>query len=230
MENTKITEYINKHYDNLTKWLVDNHWGGVDVKILPFLSHIENGFFVEAGAHDGVFQSNTKILEELGWEGLLIEPSHNLYLKCKENRNCDCENYALVSTQYEGDTIKTSKHRDKNYNKNCIITMGDDLTKEAPTITLNNLLKKYNRNKIDFFSLDVEGYEFEVLNGIDFENIYISYFLIEVNTDDYSLLEMDNFMKLNGYENICNLSNFTKANCKTWPGNHNDYLYKKILT
>jgi FkbM family methyltransferase len=224
---SKIEDYLNDHYDELTNWLVDNNWGGVDVKILPFLSHIDNGFFVEAGAHDGIFQSNTKILEELGWEGLLIEPSNNLYLKCKENRNCDCENYALVSSNYINKTIKASNSRRKNYDKNFIITMGDDKVDEFPTITLDNLLKKYKRNKIDFFSLDVEGYEFEVLNGIDFGKIDISYLLIEVNIDDYSLLEMDNFMKLKGYENICNLSNFTKENCNTWPGNHNDYLYKK---
>lgn len=34
------------------------------------------GFFFEAGAHDGVSQSNTHQLElQLGWTGVLVEPS-----------------------------------------------------------------------------------------------------------------------------------------------------------
>ena len=57
-------------------------------------------------------------------------------------------------------------------------------------ITLTEVLKKTNVPKlIDLFSLDVEGYEFEVLEGIDFENYKFKYFLIETN----------NFDKLNSY-------------------------------
>ena len=47
----------------------------------------KNGFFIEVGAHDGIFQSNTLNLEKnLGWTGVLIEPSLNAYLECLKNR------------------------------------------------------------------------------------------------------------------------------------------------
>ena len=34
-----------------------------------------NGFYIEAGANNGVAQSNTLELEKRGWSGLLIEPN-----------------------------------------------------------------------------------------------------------------------------------------------------------
>jgi hypothetical protein len=60
----------------------------------------------------------------------------------------------------------------------------------AQPITLTEILKNNNSPKIiDLFSLDVEGYEFKVLEGIDFKNYKFKYFLIETN----------NFNKLNHY-------------------------------
>ena len=61
--------------------------------------NFRNGFFIEVGAHDGIFQSNTLSLEkDLGWTGILIEPSISAYLDCVKNRpNSKCINTALTS-------------------------------------------------------------------------------------------------------------------------------------
>ncbi len=34
-----------------------------------------DGFFVDIGAADGFSVSNTKLLEDMGWKGILVEPS-----------------------------------------------------------------------------------------------------------------------------------------------------------
>ena len=34
-----------------------------------------DGFFIEIGADDGIHFSNTKFFEDLGWNGICIEPS-----------------------------------------------------------------------------------------------------------------------------------------------------------
>ena len=40
-----------------------------------FKKSLRNGFFIEAGAHDWVKDSNTLLLEmERGWTGILVEP------------------------------------------------------------------------------------------------------------------------------------------------------------
>ena len=62
----------------------------IDDKLEKYLD-FRNGFFVEAGAYDGVDQSNTYYLEkEKGWNGILIEPIFEnarrlFYLLKKEN-------------------------------------------------------------------------------------------------------------------------------------------------
>ena len=61
----KIKKHLEENKDTYKPWIVDKNQGMVEWKILPYLQNIENGVFVEAGAHDGLFQSNTKILEDL---------------------------------------------------------------------------------------------------------------------------------------------------------------------
>jgi FkbM family methyltransferase len=225
----KIKNFLEENKNIYKNWLEDDDFGGIHIKILKYLEDIDNGFFVECGAHDGVFQSNTKILEDLGWSGLLVEPSDALYDLCKKNRKSIVENYALVSSSFQNnyvdsDTTGTLLKRGKG-----ITLMGEDIDNKCPTITFSELSKKHNINKVDVFFLDVEGYEIEVLKGIDFEEVDIQFFVIEVNYNFFSLSEIDSFMLKKGYENIKNLSNFNPTNCPSWPKNHQDFLYKKIL-
>ena len=58
-------------------------------KILDFFTSldIKNGFFLEAGASNGFWQSNSYYLENiLGWSGVLVEPNKNMFELCKQNR------------------------------------------------------------------------------------------------------------------------------------------------
>lgn len=56
----------------------------MDKKLSRYLN-FEKGVYVEAGANDGVTQSNTYYLSKaLGWRGILIEPVYPIYLKCKK--------------------------------------------------------------------------------------------------------------------------------------------------
>jgi FkbM family methyltransferase len=140
--------------------------------------------------------TDTKILEIKGWNGILIEPSEGLYLFCKNTRNCIVENYALVSDSYNNDTISDI----------VVFTLPDYITGYTETnniyktITFNNLIKKHNINKVDIFVLDVEGYELEILKGINFDEVEITNFIIEWKLNE--LDQLDNFMISKGYENL----------------------------
>lgn len=227
---TKISDYLEKN--DLSQWLVDGEQGRVDLKILPYLKDIENGFFVEAGALDGLFMSNTKLLEELGWTGILVEPSLEACHKCTKNRTSTVVWGALVSNNYKGDTT----HGDFFYNGEegkgawSSINRNQHALKEritVPAITLAKVFKTLNVKKVDFLSLDVEGYELNVLKGVNFDEVDISYMLIEINLHEYDLEDMNEFLGKHGYKNLGCLSNFSKETNEGWDGSHNDYLYHK---
>jgi phosphoenolpyruvate carboxylase len=67
----------------------------------------------------------------------------------------------------------------------------------AAGANLDKLLKKHNISEVTFFSLDVEGYEMDVLNGINFNDVFFHVIVIENhwNKDDFSFLEKFNFIK-----------------------------------
>ncbi len=204
---------------------VDNKRQPLDHKLLQYLP--SKGFYVEAGANDGLTQSNTALLEkEHEWKGLLIEPSLKAFELCKTNRSESniFVNCALVSSEdvksVEGDfdgILMASVNGERNGRQ--------ELKVKVPAYTLSNLVKKYNIKSIDFMSLDVEGYELEVLKGIDLSSDWSpKVFLIEVYTDEceelISLLEPY-------YNFIGNFTNYNKEDNPGWDGTHNDYLFVK---
>ena len=64
-------------------------------KIIEIFQSKKNGYFVDIGAHDGLSISNTKILEDLGWSGICIEPHPKVFKSLIENRTCECINCAI---------------------------------------------------------------------------------------------------------------------------------------
>lgn len=174
----------------------------MDNKLLKYLSH-KNGFFIEAGANDGISQSNTALFEfNHSWTGLLVEPSRIKYEQAVKNRpNSIVENYALVSSRYKGKFVRGDFIESGHGHGLCSMVIDDKENREyydldlenaekerinsniveVPCITVDKLIKKHNIQKIDLFSLDVESYEEDVLNGIDFSLVRPKYFLIEVS-------------------------------------------------
>lgn len=226
-----IKEYLEAHKAEYKRWLVDNEQGRVDLKILPYLKDIEKGFFLEAGALDGLFMSNTKILEDLGWDGILVEPSLTAARKCKENRKATIEQCALVSKDFKeakvaGDFFFDGKDGLGAWSGIHKNLYGIRAAVQVSAITLERILRHHDVKKVDFFSLDVEGYELEVLKGVDLNEIEITYILVEVNLAEYSLEELEGYLAKFGYKNLGCLSNFPE-DLEGWNGEHQDYLFRK---
>src|SRR5437773_417214 len=80
----------------------------LDIQLARLLGEQRRGFFIEAGANDGIAQSNTLYFENyLGWRGLLIEPIPELAQKCRSNRpRAVVENTALVPFEFDQATVE----------------------------------------------------------------------------------------------------------------------------
>ena len=198
--------------------------GNIDFQLKKYIN-FKRGFFIESGANDGLTQSNTYFFEKYeNWTGILIEAIPDLAAKCRLNRpNCIVENFALVPFDYNGthiemrycglmsivkDSMKSLKEEKQHIKKGCEVQKIDTNNLKVPAATLNTILKKHSVKRFDFFSLDVEGYELEVLKGIDFDLYHPNYMLIEARYRD----ELDQFLK-DIYTPIVELS-------------HHDVLYK----
>lgn len=89
--------------------------------------------------------------------------------------------------------------------------------------TLEKILDSVGASSIDFLSLDTEGYELNILKGLNLSKYRPRYMLIEIYTKDYS--DIVGFLRENNYELIMNMTNYNTMDNPHWDGTHNDYLF-----
>ena len=213
--------------------LNDNLGKPIDIKLDELFKNKKNGFYIELGAFDGLSQSNSAFFEfNRNWTGMLIEPSVKSYELCKLNRpNSYVVNKCCVSNNYNDSTIKgdfngcTMSSVDGKRMNNT----EDSKLIEVPATTLEKILDIYftsNEYKhIDFLSLDTEGYEYEILKGLNFNKYSPSYLLIEIYKKDFELIV--NYLNNYGYKIHSNFTNYNLNTNPGWDGTHNDYLFYK---
>ena len=180
-----------------------------DLFVLSQLAFKRNGFFVEFGATNGIDLSNTHLMEkEFDWIGILAEPANCWHKDLKMNRSCSIETdcvwkdsnsklrfnevdeaeLSTISSYSDTDLHKEARKQGKSY--------------EVATISLNDLLKKYNAPKnIDYLSIDTEGSEYEILSHFDF-----SQYNFEVITCEHNFTPMReklfSLLNKNGYKRV----------------------------
>lgn len=69
---------------------------------------------------------------------------------------------------------------------------------------LQNILKERKISKVDFMSIDVEGYELSVLKGIDFNKVDIKCIIIE--NDKHNRRKLRNYIVSKGYILVARLT------------------------
>lgn len=176
----------------------------------------KNGVFVDVGAHDGISFSNTYFFEkELGWTGVCIEPHPDCFAKLVQQRTARC--FAACAGNYEGEVkfLKISGYPEmlsgvlSLYDPAHIARIEAELAYyggssqiiAVPMRRLTSMLHEAQLYEIDFLSLDVEGSELEVLQGIDFSQFRIHYILIERNYNQ-TFKPIADLLIRNGYLNI----------------------------
>jgi FkbM family methyltransferase len=174
-----------------------------------------NGTFVEMGALDGVYLSNTKFFEDhMGWTGALIEASPPSAEKLRENRgqarnSIFGEAVCAKGTDHidflVGDTPATNSEAGVMPD-----SWVDHFSQNKPNTVkvpcrplgemLTDMLKQSGAEQIDLFSLDVEGGELKVLETMDW-SVKVGLWFIEYNGGrPWKLRDLLAIMEPNGYK------------------------------
>ena len=186
--------YYNIYIRNL-KFFFSSSQFGEDKKIIKLFKEKRNGIYLDLGCFHPVRQNNTYLFHKLGWKGLNID----LNPLTIELFNIARPNDINICTAISGK--KGSKNLFFDHELSTLNTINKNHTiflkktfgltnlkkKKIKTNTLSNILRKNNIKKIDFFNIDIEGNELEVLKTLNFKEFDIKVICIEiVNYDFYS--------------------------------------------
>jgi FkbM family methyltransferase len=147
-----------------------------DLLLEAFFPDLKNGFYVDVGAYDPDHDSVTKLFYKKGWRGINIEPQPDRYedfVKARPrdiNINCGVSNVngELTLRVYQNgglSTFSTKLKKENSKNKDPQLDSFKDI--KVTVTTLKDIFQKHKVNKINFLKIDVEGLEFEVIKGND---------------------------------------------------------------
>lgn len=181
-----------------------------------YFGYPSKGFFVEVGAYDGEFVSNTSFLADHGWGGLYVEPIYEFYSKClkrHDNNNITVANVAIGLEEkevaiYKGDTLSTlDLEQVKRYNEIDVfrhISFSQDVCDQ---MRLDTLMTKLDVPKnFDILVVDVEGKEPEIFETFELDEWQPKMLIVELEDEHPSFRTYQSVI-----DTIQKLRNFIKS-------------------
>lgn len=174
-----------------------------DVKVLRHYGFKKNGYFLEIGSHDGRFLSNTYLLEkQYNWSGICVEADPTTFKQLVVNRpNAYCVNKAVFHTSGLTLDFTVSNHGAFSGLTDTIHPDVTGNTISVETISMIDLLDSVNAPRfIEYFSLDTEGSEYEILKTFDFSKYKFGVIHVEHNFEEPKRSQIRALLTSNGYK------------------------------
>jgi len=178
-----------------------------DLVLDALLQFKQQGFYVDIGANHPEILSNTKRFYERGWSGINVEPILENYLLFSDERKRDINlNVGVGAKKGELDFYKVDKEKGvySGFDKKHVLRYAKEeeiVIRKVPIKKLNDIFTEYIKDDvlIDFMSVDVEGFEIEVLSGNDWSKYRPYLIMIEFGNKGKEII---NFLKDTGYTYI----------------------------
>jgi FkbM family methyltransferase len=182
---------------------------GEDLVIDRLLGRPQTGTFVDIGANDPKFLSNTKRFYDRGWRGVNIEPHIGSFRKFVEVRPLDT-NLNIGIGPVEG--VLDFYHFDPDQNSTFSAkeaerykSLGEKLVEvhQVKVEPLAAVLARVDR-PVDFMSVDAEGIDLEVLQSNDWSRFRPRLVCVESGDFETRVEDMNihNFMRSVGYAQV----------------------------
>lgn len=184
---------------------------GEDIIIDRLLKNKKRGFYVDVGAYDPMRFSNTLRFYKKGWRGINIEPDPDNYQKFLQARKRDInlnigisdKKDMLIFYKFFPDTLSTfSKKSAKENLKHKYRLINES---KIQVKKLSGILGNYCKDKkIDFMSIDTEGFDERVLKGNNWNKFKPKLICVESiehgNTDIKRRKKVLELLARNGYK------------------------------
>ena len=134
-------------------------------------NEMQNGYFVDIGANDGITLSNTYLLEKrYKWSGILVEANPQLCCEIAIHRRAKCVNVCVDeregNVRFVMDGLFGSIMSDEEAG-----SQGRANVVEVPSASLANILRSNDApHIIDYLSIDIEGAEDRALLTFPFND------------------------------------------------------------
>jgi len=179
-----------------------------------FPDYTYQGIFIEVGGATPEFLSMSKHFKDNGWRTIIIEPNPNF---CKQHRDYENEIYEFACSNFDGfsnftiveqnvmayggivtDHSFSSLSVKDEYLEKTNFILNDDNHKiiNVEVKKLDTFLSEIKLDKIDILSIDVEGWELEVLEGLNTDKIKCNLIVVE---NLFHNEEYNTFMLNRGY-------------------------------
>ncbi|MDQ1350862.1 MAG: hypothetical protein QG657_1164 [Acidobacteriota bacterium] len=181
---------------------------GEDYILGQLCAGLKEGFFVEIGCIDGRRFSNTLTFEEQGWRGMCIEAHEDYIPLLKKNRPnsivCHCaagktdEEDVPFYANNRGSLSTLDPSKEEEFRKRFGGYFSGFQLRQVKKRRLDTLLKLHHIRHMDILSIDVEGSEADVLEGLDLNRCRPRVMVIEADTAQDEL-KLDHILLNAGY-------------------------------
>lgn len=181
----KIREFIYKRYN-----ISFSQGGGDDIQLNKLIKEKTPGVYVDIGCWHPVKSSNTYFFYLRGWKGICIDPNPELkslfdFFRPKDNFiNCAIGPKDKSLTYYQlHDNYSTMNTLNYDFIKMHNLENQIKCTINVPIYNLKDILDKniLEGDRLDFFDIDVEGFDLEVLKSNDWVKYRPKVVLIETD-------------------------------------------------
>lgn len=184
---------------------------GEDIILKRIFETQQKGFYIDVGAHHPMRFSNTYLFYKQGWKGINIDAMPGSMILFNKIRSKDINLERAVSNKKTALTYYMFNDSALNGFSEKLSIQRDGLmeykiisTKKIDTYTLEEILDEYlpDNQPIDFLSVDVEGFDAEVLKSNNWAKYIPKVVLVESLTSDLENMqhnEVYNFLNERGY-------------------------------